>query len=61
VHHRRLYGSLALDSQRGCLRSRILSVGDQCRQAARIVNQDVLDRRALFRLGCRPLRSQSEA
>ena len=32
MHHRRLYGSLALDSQRACLRSRRLSVGDQCWQ-----------------------------
>lgn len=31
-----------------CLRSTRLSVGDQCPQAARIVNQDVLARRGLW-------------
>ena len=35
-----------------CLRSRSSSVGDQCPQPARIVNQDVLTRRALWPVAC---------
>jgi hypothetical protein len=35
-----------------CLRSTRVSVGDQCRQAARIVNQNVLNGRVLY-TGCR--------
>jgi len=43
-----------------CLESRRPSVGDQCRQAARIVNQDVLVRKALRALFSRLRRSESK-